>query len=430
MSRGDMACLQPTLEHRIEGASPSLHSFGKRRSWGVQNLGLGLLTKQDSSYLRLSNPDLIQMVILVEEWTEKKDTSGQNIEAKKQKIFQSASEFLRGGELLAFAIRKRLKVQDEDVLNRALLLLEDAVRNVPGFFRDIATDKFFRRLWRIVVPDYKEPVSTRLRKTLTITNTENIIKQHRSISYEIKEMVMMLMRAWAEELEASSSFSMDPAAVFWMERFHSKNLKYHFPEVRQEGKPYVHGTRALKNIPSSVLSPLISNKAYSSSSSQSSSTSIASRQEEMLLGKSIKTLESDILVLKELLMKTNDVSELADDEQAIHLLVQARLALKKLTGVNTKANIYKTPEMQTLESTIIEVLEIFDDKRKGHKKTMKEDMQTEASTPSRNTKIQEASPQASPKSWTTEEFSPRKSEITTSLDDLLSLGLQNPENVG
>ncbi|GJD10517.1 hypothetical protein Gasu2_47030 [Galdieria sulphuraria] len=184
MSKGDMACLQPTFEHRIQGASPSLHSFGKRRSWGVQNLGLGLLTKQDSSYLKLSNPDLIQMVILVEEWTESKDTSG--LEAKKEKIFQSASEFLRGGELLAFAIRKRLKVQDEDVLNRALQLLKDAVQNIPGFFRDIATDKFFRRLWRIVVPDYKEPVSTRLRKTLTLTNAEDIIKQHRSISSEMK----------------------------------------------------------------------------------------------------------------------------------------------------------------------------------------------------------------------------------------------------
>jgi hypothetical protein len=76
MSKGNMACLQPTLEHRIEGASPPpLHSFGKRRSWGVQSLGLGLLTKQDSSYLKLSNPDLIQMVILVEEWTEINDTS-------------------------------------------------------------------------------------------------------------------------------------------------------------------------------------------------------------------------------------------------------------------------------------------------------------------------------------------------------------------
>jgi len=60
------------------------------------------------------------------------------------------------------------------------------VRNVPNFYRDIATDKFFRRLWRIVVPDYKEPVSTRLRKTLTLTNTDEIIKQHRFIPHEIK----------------------------------------------------------------------------------------------------------------------------------------------------------------------------------------------------------------------------------------------------
>lgn len=238
----------------------------------------------------------------------------------------------------------------------------------------------------------------------------------------------MLIRAWAEELEASPSFSMDPAAVFWMERFHSKNLKYHFPEIRQEGRPYVHGTRALKNIPNSVLSSMLSNKATSSPSSQSSSTSAPSRHEEILMGKNIESFKSDILALKELLTQTNDISELADDDHAIHLLVQARLALKKLNTVNTKTNNIKSAEMQSLESKVIEVLEIFDNKRKGQKKIMKEPTQM-AETPKSPVResVHETSPVISPRSWTTEEFSPRNTETAADLDELLSLGLPSPE---
>lgn len=36
-----------------------------------------------------------------------------------------------------------------------LLLLDELMRSCPYFFRHIADDKMFRRLWRFVVPDYK-----------------------------------------------------------------------------------------------------------------------------------------------------------------------------------------------------------------------------------------------------------------------------------
>jgi hypothetical protein len=242
------------------------------------------------------------------------------------------------------------------------------------------------------------------------------------------ETVMMLIRAWAEELEASSSFAMDPAALFWMERFHSKNLKYHFPEVRQEGKPYVYGTRALKNIPSSILSPIVSKKTYSSSVQSGSTSNTSNGQEETLLGKNIQSFVSEMLGLKELLLQTSDISELADDDHAIHLLVQARLALKKLTNLGTKDTNCKSAELQSLEATLLEVLEIFDNKRKGPKKPVKEEIPA-AETPKSSTSFQSKNTQPSPKSWTREDISPQTSEMPTDLDDLLSLGLSS-ENSG
>eukprot|EP00871_Galdieria_phlegrea_P005117 jgi/Galph1/5606/GphlegSOOS_G4227.1 len=398
MLKGDMACLQPPVEYHIEGASPSLSSFGRRRSWGVQNLGLGLLTRQDSGQIKLSNPDLIRMVVLVEEWTELSDTSTQYATDKEQRIFQNAIECRSGGQLLAYAIRKRLKVNDEAILRNNLTLLKDAVKAVPGFFRDIATDKFFRRLWRIVVPDYKDPVSARLKKTLNLSNPQEIIKQYRSTN-----MVMILIRAWAEELEASSSFFTDPAAIFWMERFHSKSLKYHFPEVPvDEERPYIYGHELLRTCPTP--------------------TSIGQKSSE---------LETDVIDLENILNRTDDISELADNNHAIHLLVQARLAYRKLIKVHANHKGTEYDKVESLNKKIQDVLDTFDNMRKNRKECLEKEKKA---SPIEETKRETERVPISPITRKDrEEGSPhpsftisaqQESETLKNLDDLLSLGLE------
>lgn len=139
------------------------------------------------------------------------------------------------GQAVSFAIRKRLKSEDEAAVLNTLVLLDEFMRTVPFFYRYVANDKFFRRLWRFVVPDYKN----QMKSIIPIFGRPKAHLTSRGPDSEVSSRVMILIRAWAEELSIMFHGRQDQDAGFLIERFRDKRTRVTFPEVPKTPKPWV-----------------------------------------------------------------------------------------------------------------------------------------------------------------------------------------------
>lgn len=177
------------------------------------------------------------------------------------------------GAAVAFAIRKRLKSDDHVAVLNTLTLLDETMRTCPYFYRYVANDKFFRRMWRFVDPEYKSD----LRGKIPFVNGSKAGKmaaatRSSAVNIELGERVLILIRAWAEELSIMHSGQQDPDAGFFIERYSNKRMRIKFPDVPATGTPWVchvghsgrssfssHGTGIGKRTTTKTTNPLPKN---------------------------------------------------------------------------------------------------------------------------------------------------------------------------
>lgn len=138
------------------------------------------------------------------------------------------------GPAVAYAMRKRLKSEDELAVLSTLTLLDELMRVVPYFYRQIANEKFFRRLWRFVVPDYKNG----MKSMIPIFGKPRLHAGYRDHS-EVAHRVKILIRAWAEELSVMFEGRYEPHAGFLIERYNNKRTRLQFPTVPRTETPWV-----------------------------------------------------------------------------------------------------------------------------------------------------------------------------------------------
>lgn len=192
------------------------------------------------------DPFLLKVVVMVDEATEP-GISDQEVETRRVELVNIVQERkfeqmgvpapitpITGGEAVAFALRKRLKSEDEVAVLNTLSLLDELMRTCPYFYRFIATEKFFRRLWRFVVPDYKNGVKS----MIPIFGKPKVHAGMRTGS-AVSSRVRILIRAWAEELSVMFHGRYDPDAGFLIERYNNKRGRINFPEVPKTPLPWV-----------------------------------------------------------------------------------------------------------------------------------------------------------------------------------------------
>ncbi|PXF43937.1 hypothetical protein BWQ96_06306 [Gracilariopsis chorda] len=189
------------------------------------------------------DPYLTRVVIMVDEATEPGLTDEQ---ATKHRSAIVSLLLNRGhdmppslhntdpGPAVAYAIRKRLKSEDELAVLSTLTLLDELMRVVPYFYRQIANEKFFRRLWRFVVPDYKNG----MKSMIPIFGKPKLHAGYRDHS-EVANRVKILIRAWAEELSVMFEGRYEPHAGFLIERYNNKRTRVQFPPVPRTETPWV-----------------------------------------------------------------------------------------------------------------------------------------------------------------------------------------------
>lgn len=138
------------------------------------------------------------------------------------------------GAAIAQGLRKRLKSSDEVAVMNTLIFIDELMRTIPLFYSAISNDKFFRQLWRLVVPDYKEqPIQIPF-----LTRSKNL-RVPRVVDPKIQERVLILIRAWAETLAEMRKGLFDPKAKFYIERYETKRSRIKFPEVPKSDTPWV-----------------------------------------------------------------------------------------------------------------------------------------------------------------------------------------------
>jgi len=121
-----------------------------------------------------------------------------------------------------------------------LEVLEQLMRNVPFFFKYTAYEAFFQRLWRIVVPPLLSRASINLSRSLSLA--------HGDVGSEAARKVLILLRAWARELNRMYGQT-DPAAKFWIRRFQMCQQLLRFPSVPATDVPWVYPTDQLHDRP-------------------------------------------------------------------------------------------------------------------------------------------------------------------------------------
>ncbi|OSX69457.1 hypothetical protein BU14_1493s0001 [Porphyra umbilicalis] len=173
-----------------------------------------------------------RIVVLVDEATEA-GVAEDVAEKKRVALVRIVLAEPGGGSAVMFAIRKRLKSMDEVPVLNALTLLDELMRTCPFFYRFAASEKVFRRMWRFVVPDYKESVKGKVfKKSVFDGRTPGGRTQ-------AAERVLILIRAWAETLSTMFRGRFDPAAGFLIERYNNKRTKIAFPPVPPSELPWV-----------------------------------------------------------------------------------------------------------------------------------------------------------------------------------------------
>ncbi len=122
------------------------------------------------------------------------------------------------GNVAAEAIRSRLAMRgerDADIA-KTLYVLDQLMRRCPYFYRYTAHRRFFDAFWFVYKSGY--------------------------VSMEVRDRVLILLRAWAEDLGASFERRSDPPALFWIDRYQRKRRSVTvFPEIpiTDDGVPFV-----------------------------------------------------------------------------------------------------------------------------------------------------------------------------------------------
>ena len=149
---------------------------------------------------------------------------------------------VRGGEITARAVKDRLKVKNERTLLLTLALLQRLMEECPNFYMHIANKRFFRRMWRLVVPDYKNSMRERFYATF---DKEALQRKYatgeidKPIYYPAVAMkVMQLIEAWGEEFERFRPY--DSKGQFFVKRWRNKSRKYSFPPMPALEVPAVY----------------------------------------------------------------------------------------------------------------------------------------------------------------------------------------------
>ncbi len=182
-----------------------------------------------------------RIVVMVDEATEPSlaDADASRRRAELVAMANSASQATAPvGSNIAFAIRKRLKSDDATAVINTLKLLDELMRSCPYFYRYVADDKMFRRLWRFVVPDYKNGVRSMLPFPGHRSRTAADLRATAGRP-DIAHKVLILIRAWAEELSVMYNGKFDPAAGFLIERYKAKRDRVKFPDVPSSELPWV-----------------------------------------------------------------------------------------------------------------------------------------------------------------------------------------------
>lgn len=188
------------------------------------------------------NPYMVRVGVMIDEATEP-GTTDEDAARHRQRItalltgnnppnMPAKSRPITAGDAVALALRQRLKSEDETAVKNTLILLDEIMRTVPYFYRHIANEKFFRRMWRFVVPDYKNNWMTIFRQKPSLVGMEGF-------ESEITKRVLILIRAWAEELSVMFHGRFDPDAGFFIERYRNKRSRVPFPEVPKTSTPWV-----------------------------------------------------------------------------------------------------------------------------------------------------------------------------------------------
>lgn len=188
------------------------------------------------------NPYMVRVGVMIDEATEP-GTTDEDAARHRQRItalltgnnppnMPAKSRPITAGDAVAIALRQRLKSEDETAVKNTLILLDEIMRTVPYFYRHIANEKFFRRMWRFVVPDYKNNWMTIFRQKPSLVGMEGF-------ESEITKRVLILIRAWAEELSVMFHGRFDPDAGFFIERYRNKRSRVPFPEVPKTSTPWV-----------------------------------------------------------------------------------------------------------------------------------------------------------------------------------------------
>jgi hypothetical protein len=149
---------------------------------------------------------------------------------------------VRGGEITARAIKDRLKSKNERTLLLTLALLQRAMEECPNFYMHVANARFFRRMWRLVVPDYKNSMRERFYATFdkdALQRKYATGEIDKPIYYPSVAMkVMQLIASWGEEFERFRPY--DSKGQFFVKRWRKKTRKYSFPPMPVPDVPAVY----------------------------------------------------------------------------------------------------------------------------------------------------------------------------------------------
>ncbi|KAA8498473.1 hypothetical protein FVE85_6058 [Porphyridium purpureum] len=183
------------------------------------------------------NPFIPHVTTIIDSATER----GVNPDFAEQKRVELVHLVMResqGGQIVAYCLRKRMKAPDNVVVLNSITLLDELMRTCPFFYRYIANDLFFRRMWRFVDPNYKESFkSLFLWKTATNYGWQG---DGEDLPREITVRCLILLKAWAEELQRMfRGKRMDPAGAFIIERYNNKRQKVRFPLVPESSSPWI-----------------------------------------------------------------------------------------------------------------------------------------------------------------------------------------------
>lgn len=254
---------------------------------------------------------MTRIVVLVDEATE---PSLSEAEASRRRadlvaMANSGGPSSRGsaaGANIAYAIRKRLKSDDAAAVMNTLKLLDELMRSCAYFYRYVSDDKMFRRLWRFVVPDYKNGV----RSMIPFTRRGSTAADLRATAGrpDIAVKVLILIRAWAEELSVMYNGKYDPSAGFLIERYNSKRARIKFPDVPKTELPWVCPVGPNANQHAANVYSVVGG-ASSSRGGRAGAAEKQSLPESLSLGE----VENTVNLFENIIDNANHVSELKTD---------------------------------------------------------------------------------------------------------------------